>query len=140
MDLSEPTNGTSTNSTPPDQATTQAVFEKYEQERLKRIRPEGLNQYIVTPPSKEYEGFYKDIWVDNTATDPGLNAILDNSYHDFLIVGAGYGGLCVAARLIQEGVDVKDIRLVDSAGGFGGTWWYNRFVHRRPSPQNVPSQ
>ncbi|KAF9728340.1 flavin-binding monooxygenase-like family protein [Paraphaeosphaeria minitans] len=127
MDLSQPANGTSTNSTHPDQATTQAIFEKYEQERLKRIRPEGLDQYIVTPPSTEYEGFYKDIWVDNTATDPGLNAILDNSYHDFLIVGAGYGGLCVAARLIQEGFDVKDIRLVDSAGGFGGTWWYNRY-------------
>jgi hypothetical protein len=119
-------NGTSTSGRISDQADAQAVFEKYEEERLKRIRPEGLDQYIVTPPSKEYERFYKDNWVDNSAVDPGRNAIIDGSRCDFLIVGAGYGGLCTAARLIQEGVDANDIRLVDSAGGFGGTWWYNR--------------
>lgn len=134
MDPFQSINGTSVSSRYPAIATNQAIFAKYEQERLKRVRPEGLDQYIVTPPSKEYEGFYKDIWVDNTATDPGLDAIVDSSYHDFLIIGAGYGGLCVAARLIREGVDANDIRMVDSAGGFGGTWWYNRFVQRRVSP------
>lgn len=130
MDSFRPRNSAFDNSTHPAQETSQAVFERYEQERLKRIRPEGLDQYIVTPPSTRYQELYKDIWVDSTAVDPGLESILDKSHHNFLIVGAGYGGLCAAARLVQEGVDVKDIRLVDSAGGFGGTWWYNRFVQR----------
>ena len=44
-----------------------------------------------------------------------------------MILGAGFGGLQSAVRLIEAGVDVKHVRIVDQAGGFGGTWYWNRF-------------
>jgi len=103
-----------------------AILNKYEEESSKRVRDDGLNQFIVSPLSEEYEGFYKDVWASDIAIDPGVNSITDGSRWKFLILGAGYGGLMMAARLIQVGVDANDIRLVDSAGGYGGTWWYNR--------------
>lgn len=112
-----------TDAHPPD---AKATLEKYEEERLKRLRSDGLGQFIISPVSEEYRDFYTDPWVDNNAVDPGANAIVDGSRFEILILGAGYGGLLMAARLIQAGVDVNDIRLVDTAGGFGGTWWYNR--------------
>jgi len=103
-----------------------AILNKYEEESSKRVRVDGLDQFIVSPLSEEYESFYKDVWAKDIATDPGINSITDGSSSKFLILGAGYGGLMMAARLIQVGVDANDIRLVDSAGGYGGTWWYNR--------------
>jgi cation diffusion facilitator CzcD-associated flavoprotein CzcO len=104
-----------------------AILEKYEQERLKRLRPEGLKQFITSPIAQEYNEFYKDIWADENGADPGMYSIKDGDHHEITIIGAGYGGLLSAARLIQAGVDVSKIRLVDEAGGYGGTWWYNRY-------------
>jgi cation diffusion facilitator CzcD-associated flavoprotein CzcO len=44
------------------------------------------------------------------------------------IVGAGFGGLLFAVRLLQTGFCLSDeILLVDKAGGFGGTWWWNKY-------------
>lgn len=108
-------------------AENKAILQKYEQERLKRLRPDGLKQFITSPIAEEYNDFYKDIWVDNNAIDPGLHSIVDGSHHEIVILGAGYGGLLAAARLVQAGIDVDKIRLVDEAGGYGGTWWYNRY-------------
>ncbi|KAJ7096281.1 hypothetical protein C8R44DRAFT_835126 [Mycena epipterygia] len=45
----------------------------------------------------------------------------------FLVFGAGYDGLLFAVRLVQAGFRVADIRLVDGAGGFGRTWYWNRY-------------
>jgi cation diffusion facilitator CzcD-associated flavoprotein CzcO len=44
-----------------------------------------------------------------------------------LILGAGWGGLLYAIRMIQAGMRPDDIRIVDIAGGFGGTWYWNRY-------------
>ena len=41
------------------------------------------------------------------------------------IIGAGPGGLCMAARLAQEGFD--DYVVLEKAGGVGGTWYHNRY-------------
>ena len=45
--------------------------------------------------------------------------------HEVLIVGAGFSGIGMAARLKDAGVD--DFLLVDDADGFGGTWYWNRY-------------
>lgn len=104
-----------------------AILDKYEEEKSKRIRSDGLDQFIVRPISDQYENYFKDIWVDDDAIDPGQNCLVDGSKCEYLILGAGYGGLMAAARLIQAGIDVNGIRIFDAAGGFGGTWWYNRY-------------
>lgn len=44
--------------------------------------------------------------------------------YDVLIVGAGFGGIYQLYKLVKEGYHVK---LIDMAGGPGGTWWWNRY-------------
>jgi cation diffusion facilitator CzcD-associated flavoprotein CzcO len=44
---------------------------------------------------------------------------------DVLIVGAGIAGLLAGVELRKAGVE--RIRLVDQAGGIGGTWYWNRY-------------
>jgi cyclohexanone monooxygenase len=44
---------------------------------------------------------------------------------DALIVGAGFGGLLAGVQLRKIGV--QNIRVIDTAGGVGGTWYWNRY-------------
>src|SRR6185312_8386054 len=41
------------------------------------------------------------------------------------IIGGGFAGLIAGARLRQAGVD--DFRIIEKGGGFGGTWYWNRY-------------
>jgi hypothetical protein len=99
------------------------VQQKYAEERTKRLRPDGASQYIDLSRSDKFKHFQDDPWVDPNAPEVGVPALTDGSNCKFLILGAGYGGLVSAIRLIQAGINVDDIRIVDSAGGFGGTWY-----------------
>ena len=47
---------------------------------------------------------------------------------DAVVVGAGFGGLYMAHRLRHLGLTVQGF---DAAGGFGGTWWWNRYPGAR---------
>lgn len=110
----------------------EAIMERYNNERDKRLRSEGTHQYSDLASSEKFKHLAADPWVNeavaNTATpDPAPSAIQDGARYEFLIVGAGYTGLLNAARLIEAGVNQDDIRMVDSAGGFGGTWYWNRY-------------
>lgn len=50
----------------------------------------------------------------------------ENRYQ-VLALGAGFGGLLHAVRMVQAGIRPENIRIVDTAGVFGGTWYYNRY-------------
>ncbi|KAL0940033.1 flavin-binding monooxygenase-like family protein [Colletotrichum truncatum] len=119
-----------------------AIKLKYTEERVKRHHPDGLQQYIIDlGASDQYKRFQKDPWCqhDNSkqaSSDPLSSAsadcvqraaLEDGNSCVFLIIGAGYGGILFAANLIKAGVDPNDIRLVDTAMGFGGTWYWNRY-------------
>ncbi|MEM7091748.1 MAG: NAD(P)/FAD-dependent oxidoreductase [Actinomycetota bacterium] len=57
-------------------------------------------------------------------------------HYDAIIVGAGFGGLYALHRLRDElGLSV---RAFDSAGGVGGTWWYNRYPGARVDAPSSP--
>ncbi|KAK4246090.1 pyridine nucleotide-disulfide oxidoreductase [Corynascus novoguineensis] len=106
------------------------VSQKYTAEAAKRFRPEGLGQFIRLKEvgSERLRALAEDPWVDHAA----LNAkepIKDGSKYKFIVLGAGYGGLLYAVRLIESGLATgpDDILMIDSAGGFGGTWWWNRY-------------
>ncbi|MCR5879999.1 NAD(P)/FAD-dependent oxidoreductase [Phenylobacterium sp. J367] len=43
----------------------------------------------------------------------------------FTFVGGGSAGLVTGARLMEAGV--RDLRILDKAGDFGGTWYWNRY-------------
>ncbi|KAJ5813763.1 uncharacterized protein N7503_000513 [Penicillium pulvis] len=50
-----------------------------------------------------------------------------------VIVGAGFGGLLFAVRLIQTGFrTVDEIKIVDEGRDFGGTWHWNQATHTCP--------
>jgi cyclohexanone monooxygenase len=90
--------------------------EKYERERMKRVRAEGNEQYV---PLKTYKDFDADPYTPLIERDP-----LDVTT-DVVVVGAGWGGMTTAAFLRQNGID--DFRIIDKAGDFGGTWYWNRY-------------
>ena len=111
----------------PEAAAALRVQQKYAEERTKRLRPDGASQYIDLATSDKFKHFQEDPWIDPNAPSVGVPALTDGSRCEVLILGAGFGGLLFAVRLIQAGIDVDDIRIVDSAGGFGGTWYWNRY-------------
>lgn len=103
------------NNVPPE------VHERYQAERTKRLRPDGINQYVDLPADLANPPPAGEV----TSRNPEL---LTQKRHRILIVGAGYGGLLFAVRLLQTTrFSAENITLVDEAGGFGGTWYWNRY-------------
>ncbi|KAK4541657.1 hypothetical protein LTR36_007801 [Oleoguttula mirabilis] len=103
------------------------VHQRYAAEREKRLRPDGLAQYIDVAQSDRFRHYQDDPWVDHAALNAQEAPLQDGSRTKILILGAGWSGLLFAVRLLEAGVGGADIRIVDSAGGFGGTWYWNRY-------------
>jgi cyclohexanone monooxygenase len=103
-----------------DGPTPEEIQERYRIEREKRLRmrPEGLAQY------KDFSGAYKDFDRDPYA-DPTFTREPRADTVDVTIIGAGFGGMLAAAGLRKLGVD--SFRIIDKAGDFGGTWYWNRY-------------
>jgi cyclohexanone monooxygenase len=92
---------------------------KYELERDRRILPEGNKQYVPTVDGK-FADFAKDPWAD---PDFSRAPIVDHT--EVIVAGGGFGGLLVGAHLREAGF--SDIRIIEEAGDFGGTWYWNRY-------------
>lgn len=95
-----------------------ALRQKYAAERARRIRPDGIAQYVEI--AGEFARFGDDPWVDGKFTREPLRDQVDVA-----IIGAGFGGLLTGARLRQLGVE--SVRLIDRAADVGGTWYWNRY-------------
>ena len=94
-----------------------AIRAKYAQERAKRLRPDGNAQYIQL---KDQLAHYLD--------DPYTPVVEREPKTDHVTVafiGGGFAGLVTGARLKEAGID--DVRIIDKAGDFGGTWYWNRY-------------
>ena len=104
--------------------------EKYNQERDKRLHADGNAQFADLFSQEKFKRFQADLWAEKEGhSSLDLSAPPKEGDHsEILIAGAGYGGLLYAVRLIQEGFRVEDIRMVDSAAGFGGTWCKTSFT------------
>jgi cation diffusion facilitator CzcD-associated flavoprotein CzcO len=94
-----------------------ALRARYREERDKRLRPDGNEQYLE--PTGRYAHFLDDPWTERTERDPVVEDV------EVVVVGAGFGGLVTGARLRDAGVD--DIRLVEGGGDVGGAWYWNRY-------------
>lgn len=95
-----------------------ALKEKYLSERDKRIRDDGNQQYVeVTAEFSRY--------VDDPYVDPGFTREPLFDEVEVAIIGGGFGGLLMAARMKEAGFD--DVRMIEKAGDFGGTWYWNRY-------------
>ncbi|MEE2878182.1 MAG: NAD(P)/FAD-dependent oxidoreductase [Pseudomonadota bacterium] len=92
--------------------------ERYRAERDKRLRSDGNEQYVEV--RDEYAGY-----VD----DPYISAEIDREpltdQVDVVVIGGGFGGLLAGARLREAGL--RNIRMIEKGGDFGGTWYWNRY-------------
>ncbi|HET9875526.1 MAG TPA: NAD(P)/FAD-dependent oxidoreductase [Mycobacterium sp.] len=95
-----------------------ALRQRYAQERARRLRSDGIGQYVEI--AGRFGAFGEDPWADPDFTrEPLTDAV------DVAIVGAGFGGLLTGARLRELGV--SSLRLIDKAADVGGTWYWNRY-------------
>jgi cyclohexanone monooxygenase len=91
--------------------------EKYRAERDKRLRADANDQYV------EMSGQFAR-YLDDPYTEPVERAPLMDDV-EVAVIGGGFGGLLVGARLRQAGID--DFRLIEKGGDVGGTWYWNRY-------------
>lgn len=105
------------------------LVQKYDEEKKKRLRSDGNNQYVDLEQAKtsKLASLVQDPWVDHAALNAQQPNLSNGDHVKFTILGAGFCGLIYSARLIEAGFKPDDIRLVDVAGGFGGTWYWNRY-------------
>ncbi len=84
----------------------------------KRVRKEGFGQYRNAVG--QFSHFTEDHYVA-----PGFTRAPLTDEVEVVVIGGGFGGLLAGARLREAGV--QNIRVVDRAGDFGGTWYWNRY-------------
>lgn len=94
------------------------LHEKYLAERNKRLRSDGVAQYV-----KVDNPFIGDVDDPYVKTPIERSAIAEEV--DVVIVGGGFSGLLAAASLLKEGV--TDIRIIEKGSEVGGTWYWNRY-------------
>ena len=95
-----------------------ALRNKYREERDKRLREDANEQYV------EVTGQFAH-FVDDPYVAPGFQREALTDEVDVAIIGGGFGGLLAGARLREAGV--KNIRIIEKGGDFGGTWYWNRY-------------
>ena len=95
----------------------EALRRKYAEERDKRLRADGSEQY------RRLESEFADLAADPYTPVAPRDPVTDHV--TFAFVGGGFAGLVVGARLKDAGID--DYRIVEKGGDFGGTWYWNRY-------------
>ena len=95
---------------------TESLRRKYREERDKRIRADGNDQYLRL--ADEFAHYRDD------PHTPYTERVALTDHRTVVCVGGGFAGLVAAARLREAGVDV---RIVETGGDFGGTWYWNRY-------------
>ena len=95
----------------------EALRHKYREERDKRLRPDGIDQYIRI--ADRFPDYLDDPYMPVVDREPKTDHVT------FAFVGGGLAGLVTCARLKESGA--SDVRIVDKAGDFGGTWYWNRY-------------
>ena len=94
-----------------------ALQRKYREERDRRLRSDGSDQYIKI--EGKFAHYLEDPYSDRIERDPVQEEL------DVVVLGGGFGGLLTGARLREAGV--TDVRVVEKGGDFGGTWYWNRY-------------
>ena len=95
-----------------------ALKEKYRQERDRRIRKEGQEQYVR--PVEDFAGAYEaDPYTPVIPRDPVSEEI------DIAVLGGGWSGIAAGVHIRNSGL--SSFRHIDHAGDFGGVWYWNRY-------------
>lgn len=91
--------------------------DRYRAERDKRLRTDANEQYQEI--AGEFAHYLDDPYVGPLQRDAVIEEV------EVGIVGGGFGGMLVAARLREQGVN--NFRIIEKGGDFGGTWYWNRY-------------
>ena len=94
-----------------------ALRKKYLEERDKRLRSDGNNQYLQLKDRLAH--YLEDPYTPRTERAPLTDHVT------VAFIGGGFAGLVTGARLIEAGI--RDVRIVEKGGDFGGTWYWNRY-------------
>jgi cation diffusion facilitator CzcD-associated flavoprotein CzcO len=97
-----------------DKAVLQA---KYVAERDKRLRPDGTSQYLRL--AGQLSHYLEDPYTPVQPREPRRDHVT------FAFIGGGFAGLTTGARLAEAGV--RDVRVIEKGGDFGGVWYWNRY-------------
>ncbi|TPX32982.1 hypothetical protein SmJEL517_g04039 [Synchytrium microbalum] len=96
---------------------------KYDFERDKRLNAnhvgKGQQQYTVIEDNPKFRHF-----IDDPNATPLERAPITTEL-EVAILGSGFGGMYAGVKLTNAGI--TDFRILDTAAGFGGTWWWNRY-------------
>jgi cation diffusion facilitator CzcD-associated flavoprotein CzcO len=90
---------------------------KYREERDKRLRPDGNDQYLE--PTGRFASMLDDPYTERIERAPRFDEVT------VALIGGGFSGLCVGARLAQAGID--DVCIIEVGGDVGGAWYWNRY-------------
>jgi cyclohexanone monooxygenase len=91
--------------------------EKYQAERDKRLRVDANEQY--TEIAGQFAHYLEDPYITPIERDAIVKDV------QMAVVGGGFGGMLIASRLREAGVD--DFCIIEKGGDFGGTWYWNRY-------------
>ncbi|KAL0939161.1 cyclohexanone -monooxygenase [Colletotrichum truncatum] len=110
-------------------AAVESIIKKYSEERDKRFSAisSGQGASVKFRNSSLLDKLDHDPWVDYDNLAKQQPPLKDGSDIRFLILGAGHAGILFAYHLIKAGFQPSEIVIVDEAGGFGGTWYWNRY-------------
>ena len=95
----------------------EALRQKYREERDKRLRPDGNDQYLQLKGRLAH--YLEDSFTPRREREPKTDHVT------FAFIGGGFGGLVTGARLVEAGI--MEVRIVEKGGDFGGTWYWNRY-------------
>ena len=95
----------------------EALRAKYLEERDKRLRADGNEQYVEL--TGRFAQYLEDPYVQPEPREPLTDEVT------VAFIGGGFAGLVTGAKLKQAGVD--DVRIIEKGGDFGGTWYWNRY-------------
>ena len=102
--------------TTPEPSAIESAKERYEAERAKRLRSEGLAQY----ESLRDHDLDRDPWADPDFT---RDTVVEDV--QVVVLGGGWAGMLAGINLVKRGI--TNFRIVEKAADFGGTWYWNRY-------------
>jgi len=94
-----------------------ALKARYLAERDKRVRQDGNEQYLNV--AGQFAHYLDDPYTERAERAPVKDHV------EVAVIGGGFGGMLAAARLRKAGF--SDIRMIETGGAFGGTWYWNRY-------------
>ena len=102
----------------PTQVDIPSLKNKYREERDRRLRLDGQEQYA--PAFEDAEALdYSDPHMPQVSRQ----AVSDDV--DVVVLGGGWAGVLAGYHLRKAGV--TDFRIIEQAGDFGGVWYWNRY-------------